>query len=443
MADFYVDDVAGSNTAPYETWAKAAISIITVSSLTSAGDNVYVSSRHTEVQSADLTIIFAGGAVANPVNVLAFVVDTTTLTAGGLIQITSNNLNLRGNNYTWGMDLDGQDGFQCGVASTVQHQIYDTVTFQESTSTAGIVFGPVNSETATGLFKVLNSTFIAGTTGAFIRGGNTSLYIENSSIFASGSVPTTAFRMDELSSVNVVGCDLSACSGTLVTWNPGNAGIIRFEGCSLHASVTLLDSDTAIDTPGGKLEVINCQSGTSVDPTFERTTYEYAGKSEMDAAVYVTTDGATDAERSAPYSMKMTAFANRTKEIILPLYSPWIDFWADGDASTEHTYDLLVKRPTGQGTDYQDDELWIEMYLPDSASTGAQLEYHTTRPDLDDTPADVTTDTTSWTGSTGQGMLLRITATPDKPGASKCRVAFAPGTGSNAILNVDPRVVIG
>lgn len=60
MTTYYVDSAAGSNTAPYDTWAKAATLVATIAALDVAGDTVYVASTHSELTAGSITWGWAG-----------------------------------------------------------------------------------------------------------------------------------------------------------------------------------------------------------------------------------------------------------------------------------------------------------------------------------------------------------------------------------------------
>jgi len=61
---YYVDSAAGSNTAPYDTWAKAATTLATIAAIDIAGDTIYVASTHAESTAGAVTLTWAGTATA-------------------------------------------------------------------------------------------------------------------------------------------------------------------------------------------------------------------------------------------------------------------------------------------------------------------------------------------------------------------------------------------
>jgi hypothetical protein len=91
MADYYTD-TAGSNTAPYDTWVKAATDPQTVVDLATAGDTVYA--RGTFTQAATLDFNTNNGTAANPIMFIGMnasgVEDETLYTLDGNSAATNN-----------------------------------------------------------------------------------------------------------------------------------------------------------------------------------------------------------------------------------------------------------------------------------------------------------------------------------------------------------------
>ena len=56
MADYYVDSVSGSDTSPFDTWAKASNDLEAALVLASAGEVIYVASDHTDTTAGALVL---------------------------------------------------------------------------------------------------------------------------------------------------------------------------------------------------------------------------------------------------------------------------------------------------------------------------------------------------------------------------------------------------
>lgn len=69
MADLYVNSVAGSGTAPYDTWAKGSTTLATAVTAAAAGDTIWVASDHSESAAAAKTFSSAG-TLTNPLRII-------------------------------------------------------------------------------------------------------------------------------------------------------------------------------------------------------------------------------------------------------------------------------------------------------------------------------------------------------------------------------------
>lgn len=92
MTIYYVDS-AGSNTSPYDTWAKAATAIATVAAIPpAAGSTLYVASSHSESTAGSLSWSWTNGTATSPIRVIC--ADKTsgappaTLATGGIVATT-------------------------------------------------------------------------------------------------------------------------------------------------------------------------------------------------------------------------------------------------------------------------------------------------------------------------------------------------------------------
>ena len=106
------------------------------------------------------------------------------------------------------------------------------------------------------------------------------------------------------------------------------------------------------------------------------------------------------------------------------------------------TVDVYIAN-SGAG-DYNDDDVWLEVFYPSEGGT-AQYDNETTQMTLLGTPAAVTNDATSdWSTGAGGKNAQKLTATidPDYQGIAYCRVVFAKNFGATPeTLYVDPKPV--
>jgi hypothetical protein len=230
--------------------------------------------------------------------------------------------------------------------------------------------------------------------------------------------------------------DLSILTGNLVNVAGADSELLfNFERCVLNSSATKVSG--TINIPGQQINFHHCQSGTDSDPAYQMAQYTYQGTTEVDTARY-RTDGASDDERTNPYSWSMdTSTGSNVIELYEPLESPPITGWTDGDASTAHTYRFYV----ASGATLQDDECWVDLIGPNDAATNSMGVRQTTRPDPLATPANLTTDSSStWTGAdVGTKQQIDITYTPDKPGPITARIYVAKPSER---VSIDPKIYI-
>ena len=63
MTTYYVDSAAGSNTSPYDTWAKAATALPTITAIVGAGEVSYVASTHSK-KDRQMRLLYAAAFIA-------------------------------------------------------------------------------------------------------------------------------------------------------------------------------------------------------------------------------------------------------------------------------------------------------------------------------------------------------------------------------------------
>lgn len=436
MTIFYVDDTAsGANNGTSKTDAWTSFASATG---IAAGDDLWVAHTHNESVSVDTTHDFSNATAANPIKILSRNFSGDALTKGATLTASNNNLNLFGSVYCNGMIIEGADDASFGGESN--SAVFEDCTLKVKGNTGGgqlLSFGLGNGEQTEQSVTLIDTILDSDNVAVQVRANHCRLQITGGSL---GSNVTAAFRSGEGSNIELLGFNMSVLTGVVLALNATDWIILKLAGCLIGTGASILSG--TIDNQASYVKSHHVRIGTDADPTHEFEEFSFQGSVKSETGVYVTTDGATDEERSTPYSHAMVALANKTQEIISPLHGPWMEIFLDGDGSTAKTLTILAKRPTGEAAAYQNDELWLEGMFQNSVTTNALLERLTTRINLDDTPADVTNSGVSWTGSTGKGHSLALTSTPDKPGPALVRVCFAPGTGSDATLYYDPRIVV-
>lgn len=433
---YYVHD-GGSNTSPYDTWAKAATALGTVTALAAAGEIIYVSKDHTETLGAAGSYIFAGTA-ANPVRllvaseadppVLADAPNTTTYNIIGGTQ----SVVFRGFAYVYGLSVSAN-------RSTTAPTLAD-----HSTSPGAITFElcaftqlyngvnahiSINTAQATGIdddyAEFIDCTFRFGNAGASIQVGCGRSIIRSTTgkslILAGGTTPTDLFEpwtTTVSGRLDVIGYDLSTITGNL--FNVAGPGYldIYFRNCKLGAGVVV--SSTQPSGPGGhRVFLDNCDSA---DTNYRMEHFKYQGYIKREGTIKMTSGGASDGTTVS--SWRMTTYANATtmQWYWAPLESPPIVTWNEttGSAVTA-TIEILHD----SATNLEDDEIWMEMeHLGTSGFPLALV-------DLDDKTATPKTSLVSGPGNgsaqaAGVGTGSWTTTGMSNPNSQKLSCTFTP-----------------
>jgi hypothetical protein len=213
----------------------------------------------------------------------------------------------------------------------------------------------------------------------------------------------------------------------------------RIRNCELPASTTLL-SGTIAD-PETVYEVAMSRSGTSTDPEWERYKYDRHGTVRMVSDRYRSGSNYGDGVATNPRSMEIDVGEGTTRGYPFPACESFpIYGWTAGDGSTSYTYTVYI---ASDGT-IQDDDVWLELLLPDDGSTGAQSVRLSTMVAIGTSASNLTSDgASSWTGSdVGTKQELSVTHTPDKAGPLTARVYVASLPGTSKSVFIDPWVYI-
>lgn len=246
------------------------------------------------------------------------------------------------------------------------------------------------------------------------------------------------------SRIEIDGVDLSTLSATghILESLAEQSDVLRIMNCKMPTGwETKLAELEDGEYYGTTISVEHSDDGTDADPAFQYHMLSDFGEVSTETGIY-RTGGASDGERTNPVSWKAIANANATLEIYSPMevnrFMP-LAVWIDGDGATAKTLTVHV----ASGTTWQDDELWAKFEYPSEADTSALKEIQTTRADPLGTPANVSTDGSTWTGAgVGTKQKLEITITPDKPGWVFCWLHFAPGSVSDETVFFDPQIVV-
>jgi hypothetical protein len=439
MAIYFVAG-SGSNTSPYDTWAKAATSLQTaLTAASTAGDTVVIKyngvpSGDTEL-SADTTYSFA----ADNVSLVSASADDSgtayTLTEMGTANWVGNSTTNRyvrfgggKTAYVWGVTVR-VSGAQTdhiilayGSASNIVHE--NCYFWQENTSTGLIYLSSSNQSYG----EAINCTFRFGhaynsitTTGpGRIIGG---------SVSSAGTIPDNIFSAIS-TRIAVIGMDLSSVTTTLV--NPvGNCqGTISFDRCSFGSGVVVMPTST------NRLGTTDCFVSDCAygDTHLQWGYYSGLGSVVRDTSIYYT------GSEAGNESWKVTTSADVC--FTSPFATPWIDIYHTGTSAITPRFEIVR---SGSTTKWKTNEVWGEFEAKTTGATSKATRYSDRQTISDfskDTAASDQADgagTGAWTGENASSWSGKVDSgaaiTPAETGYISGRVRFAV---ASATLYIDP-----
>jgi hypothetical protein len=430
MAIFYVS-TAGSNTAPYDTWAKAATTLATAVTASAANDEIRLASDETQTLSAATTYI-----VKSATKIVSVNKTTDVQEAGAIIEFTgvASTAELRFTSsvgtdaYSWLVGVTIRFG-KSGVTHTLRASInMENCTLYRDATAA------LNLE---GSSKYRNCTFSnnTGVTSAIgTANSQGSITYTDCIFFSSGGVPSPVFGAHV--GLFASGCDFSTCQNLYAS--QGIVGAILFHNCKLHATPTFAAQTSA---NGPLVRYHACSSG---DHSYNANLLMHTGSVIENTGVYLTSGGATisDVDGSdVPLSHMLVSSAKAYAGS--PLYSEW--FYTKITATGSKTFDIKIAHTLGAAL--KDNEAWIEVEFMGDASLptfnnaiSAPVLSGTDIPDLLAAGSNLSDTAEAWTGITSEiTHTLSKTVTVNQQGWARARVAL--GKASTTIY-VNPTVTV-
>jgi hypothetical protein len=432
------------------SWADAYTSLMrdwgAEGSFTPATDFIYVRSVHSETSSSTLTMTGSVADTTAPCRVICCVGATTGTSPGNLAtgaDVNTDNVAghvvLDNGLYVYGVEFYSKNEIFLGEDPTDQDIVLEDCRLElTGTATDYINIGDVSSSDAQKVvWKNVTIDFAINGQGIWVRhvtfswiGGTCERDADTLlRVPAQGSKGNILLSGLDLSTLT----SSALCSGSASV----NADrLIVFSRCLLATGATILNA--SIKEPGYRVEAYHCQIGTDADPAYQMAVEDARGLIITDTARY-RTGGASDGERTNPISWDMdTASAGTLRGYPgHALESPPIAAWTDGDGTTSHTYRIYF----ASDATLQDDELWIEVELPNDAATNPKASIVTNRVAPLSSAANHPTDGGStWTGTgVGTKQYMEVSHTPDKPGPVLARIFMAKASDH---VYIDPQIVI-
>ena len=306
-----------------------------------------------------------------------------------------------------------------------------------SSSTGALSLGSTDKDT---YIKAVNcSHVLLSTTVTSIRLSGKAELI-NWTVTAEGTLPTVFIENTQAdpggAEITFIDSDLSVISTTLFGDSSASASTGNLSNCKLHATASVLGTQSNIGSAGWDVNIYNCSSG---DEHYHFAHYNSLGNITVDTGIYAN-DGAEWNAAAAKHSWKIVTGPGCT--YYTPYVSPWIHQHHEGTSAITPSLEGLR---IDNATVAQNDEVWGEFsYQGTSGFTLGTIVND--RMALLGSPANQTSTKTysDWTASpatdTGDSVFkLATTAniTPSEIGNLSARVCV--GEPSITVY-VDPQI---
>jgi hypothetical protein len=432
MARYFVSSI-GSNTAPYDTWAKAATSLQTALTAANAnGDEVVLSSgtipAGDSALSADTTYTFAANVtlVSSTISGTADIAPSVMGTGVWIGSSTTNRgvtlagaFRIRVVGITFRTAGSTADSLFMANTDGMQVTFEDCYFWHGNSATAsGIMFGNADVQTCV---IARNCTFRLGNASQNVRVLG-KVFIEGGSLSSAGSTPTAGLFLASVVDpaggyLDIEGFDCSLLGANPIIGDCTTTALkVAIKRSKLGTGFVPLATQTTGNRSGAEVTLIDCHSG---DTHGFFGYYDALGSLISDTGVYLTAGAAAQ-------SWKLTTTANAGPSS--PFVTPWISGY-NADVSTSITPWIEALRD-GSATPYTDAELWAEFMAKDTS--GFPLaSFFSDRLALGGTPASqpAGAGTGSWTGEGGTAVTMKLDSgaafTPDEVGDISGRVGFA------------------
>lgn len=435
MANRFVS-ASGSNTSPFDTWAKAASSSTTgltdAIAQMAAGDILWCDKTTTISNSTFQTMTFPG-TDGNPNYIFSATNTGTTPVAAdiaaGFVCTTTGTTGQTWNGafYMYGVTVNvgtGTSAVSCTAGSVVGSQYWDNCSVHLK-PTGGS--GTLNVCTYSGGNRVTfnNVPIEFNTTTSGITSSSGSLFIwQNTPSALTGAAVPAALFLTSIGRIIIDGCDISAVvSGKVL--NPGSAipYSMLIRNCKTSGVSTIYQTPT---TRGGLIDaVLSDSSGTTAFQSRRR----YEGSIDVSTTVY---NNASDGTTSHSWTVVTTANSSRA----LPFACFEIDQWVN--TGTFANSKIFLTSATASLTNA---DIWVEVDYLGSGATPVASTVTTGTATMFTTGTTLTASSPAWAhGSLGNDYMLQIPSfTTALAGYVRFRIYVAK---ASLTVNVDPAVTI-
>jgi hypothetical protein len=451
MANKYLSNT-GSNTSPFESPSTAATTLngILSANVLASGELIYVKgvSGNNHVESYDADVTFNSPSWATSSNPLRlYCVDDfftgsppTSLVNSSASHIVTNsafNILFNGRWRIHGVRFAPGNGgaASCSLVFEVESCEIERSSFDiANASGASVVFGYKGDSVEMASVISINNCSVRFRNASNVIGFGQVKELNISKLtFDPLSVAVTrVFIMrsfNPIANVNVSDTDFSTLTYTNLvdTTNPGG-GQINFVRCKLRSGTNVISAHAVRMM---RVRLMDCDSANT---NIRYEVYDSGGVVRTSNTIYPSVDPATDGTTTYSHSITTSTLASNS----LPMYSDWIERWADGGVAITPSIEVLVGADGGPALN--NNELWIEVEYQSDSNSPLGSTLSTRGPKLG-TPSTVPGGTVPWTG---HGFTNPVThslsvgpITPNKSGFVRARVAFAKPSST---IYYDPQI---
>lgn len=451
MAAYFVSQ-SGSNTAPYDTWAKAATSLATaLAAATGTTDVVVLDAGNPPTVDKEVTVdttyTFAASSVLLVCSTNSGTATITPTTMGTSQWIGNSTTNrtitfasaVARRNTIYGLTIRTAgattDSIVCNNTSgSYIHYINSYLWSGNTVSTARITLGPLTAG-AQNAVRFDNCVFRFANTGQGIGVSAGAAEFYNCTLSSAGSIPTTLFLSISTAGGNRLdceGCDWSALgSGTI--FGEFSGGVLRatMTRCKLGANFVALAAQLEL-LAGATLFLSDCDSG-DVHGLFGY--YNGLGSVVTDSTITYT---------GSPVGRSWKIVTNANTNGINPFYTPYVDWYQTGTSSITPRFEILRD---GSTTAYTNAEVWAEWQAKVTTGSVISTAYNDRQSwaafasGTAGASQDAGAGLSAWTGESGTAWSGKIDTgaaiTPAEVGEIRGRIAVA---ASSTTVYVDPYI---
>jgi hypothetical protein len=393
MTDYYCKST-GSNTSPYDTWAKACTDINSAIALAVADDRIFMHNG--------TTVTYATSTTLTPVPrcLLISTADTsnappTTYDVGAIITSSTNQQITVNGGHWYGFLFKSGSGASSAPMNvcTVDNAWVFFEDCQMSWTGTGAGGGFVINSATSALnseFTSRNCTWTWSNTGQGFTAHGVWHDI-GSNMDAGATHPLTLFKATSpVSYIEFNGSDLSGNANTYFA--AGSAYYIAvLINCKLSGPATI--QATLSNHSEGEVFLYDCDSG---DGNYQCSHYNFRGSTVVLTSKYVTADGASyDGTNRYSYTIQGSANAS----FATPYYAPWIEIY-NASLTAQTPYFEIAR--DGSTTPYTDGQVWAQFLAKDTSGFPRTTHYSDRRGVVATAQDQATgTGTGNWTGLSG------------------------------------------